>query len=58
MGRRGKYVQVGFDRKIEVNNQFLIDLEEGDIRKSDYIDFAEDILILHGTKVVLEFFGF
>ena len=48
--RRGKNVQVGFDRKIEVNNQFLIDLEEGDIRKSDYIDFAEDILILHGTK--------
>lgn len=43
-------MQVGFDRKIEVNNQFLIDLEEGDIRKSDYIDFAEDILILHGTK--------
>lgn len=50
MIRRGKTVQVGFDRKIEVNNQFLKDLEEGDIRKSDYVDFAEDILILHGTK--------
>ncbi|MDY3251202.1 MAG: alpha/beta hydrolase [Candidatus Choladocola sp.] len=50
MIRRGKTVQVGFDRKIEVNSQFLTDLAEGDIRKSDYIDFADDILILHGTK--------
>ena len=48
--RRGKNVQVGFDRKIEVNRQFLADLEESDIQKMDYLDYAEDILILHGTK--------
>ena len=47
---KGKNVQVGFDRKIEVNRQFLTDLEESDIQKKDYLDFAEDILILHGTK--------
>ena len=50
MIRRGKTVQVGFDRKIEVNRQFLADLEESDIQKMDYLDYAEDILILHGTK--------
>ncbi len=47
---KGKDVQVGFDRKIEVNRQFLADLEDSDIQKKDYLDFAEDILILHGTK--------
>ena len=48
--RRGKSIQVGFDRKIEVNQQFLTDLEQADIQALDYLDFAEDILILHGTK--------
>ena len=47
---RGKNVQVGFDRKIEVNRQFLTDLQESDIQKIDYLNYAEDILILHGTK--------
>ncbi len=50
MIRKGKNVQVGFDRKIEVNRQFLTDLEESDIQKLDYLDYADDILILHGTK--------
>jgi uncharacterized protein len=48
--QRGKSVKIGFDRKVEINNQFLTDLEEADIRKYDYIDFADDMLILHGTR--------
>lgn len=47
---KGKNVLVGFDRKIEVNRQFLTDLEQSDIQKNDYLDYADDILILHGTK--------
>lgn len=47
---RGKNVQVGFDRKIEVNRQFLSDLRESDIQRIDYLNYADDILILHGTK--------
>ena len=47
---RGKNVQVGFDRKVEVNRQFLSDLETSDIQKNDYTGLANDILILHGTK--------
>lgn len=47
---KGKNVQVGFDRKIEINPQFLADLKESDIRKNSYLDYADDILILHGTK--------
>ena len=47
---KGKDVAVGFDRKVVVTRYLLEDLKEYDIRKWDYLDFAEDILILHGTK--------
>ena len=47
---KGKDVLVGFDRKIAVNRQFLTDLQAADITRRDYLDYAEDILILHGTK--------
>lgn len=48
--RKGKNVRVGFEAKIEISPQFLTDLEESDIRKNEYFDYADDILILHGTK--------
>lgn len=47
---KGKDALVGFDRKIRVNPQFLEDLKAADITKLDYLDYAEDLLILHGTK--------
>ena len=47
---KGKPVLVGFDRKIKIGKQFLDDLAASDITKNDYIEYAEDILILHGTK--------
>lgn len=47
--RRGRDVSVGFDRKIPVNAAFLQELQDKDIRKLDFLDYAEDILILHGT---------
>lgn len=47
---KGKEAQVGFDRKIKINSQFLSELREADIQKMDFLDYAEDILILHGTK--------
>lgn len=48
--RKGREVTVGFDRKVPVSPAFLRELEENDIRKTDYLDWAEDILILHGTQ--------
>ena len=48
--RKGKYVEVGFDRRIEVGLPFLNELLENDIQALDYLDCADDILILHGTK--------
>jgi alpha-beta hydrolase superfamily lysophospholipase len=47
--RKGKDASVGFDRKVPVSAGFLRELQEKDIRKTDYLDYAEDILILHGT---------
>lgn len=47
---RGKEVPVGFDRKILVTRRLLEDLQANDIRQCDYLDYAESILILHGTK--------
>ncbi len=48
--RKGREVPVGFDRKIMVSPAFLEELKAADIRKYDYLDYAENILILHGTK--------
>ena len=47
---RGKPVQVGFDRKIEITQAFLQELQTEDLRKTDFFDFADELLILHGTK--------
>ena len=47
---KGKDVQVGFDRKIPVSRELLEELRENDVREREFLDFAEDILILHGTK--------
>lgn len=47
--QKGKDVLVGFDRKILVSPSLLEDLKQKDIRQWDYLEYAEDILILHGT---------
>lgn len=48
--RKGKEVPVGFDRKVMIGSAFLEELKAADIRAFDYLEFAENILILHGTK--------
>lgn len=45
-----KDAEIGFDRKILINQQFVDDLEATKLLERDFIDFADDILILHGTK--------
>ena len=47
---RNKPVPVGFDRKIMVTQSFLDELKAADICACDFAPYAEDILILHGTK--------
>ncbi len=47
---RGKGAMVGFDRKIKVELPFLEDLKNADICQRTFFDYADDILIIHGTK--------
>lgn len=47
---KGKPVLVGFDGKIKVDKAFIDSLREADITKRDFLDWAEDILIIHGTN--------
>lgn len=48
--QKGKDIPVGFDRKILISQAFMDELQVQDIQKLDYLDYAEDILILHGTS--------
>ena len=47
--QKGKEIPVGFDRKILVGPQLLEDLKAADIRQWDFLEYAEDILIIHGS---------
>lgn len=45
----GKDVLLGHERMIKITKDFLEDLQSHDISKEDFLDFADDILIMHGT---------
>lgn len=47
---RGKEILVGFERKMKMDQSFLDALGAFDLMKQEYFDFADDMLILHGTK--------
>ena len=47
---KGKPAKVGFDRKVEIDGEFLESLKQADIRTMDFLEFADDILIIHGTR--------
>lgn len=47
---KGKDAEIGFDRKVVINQKFLDDLEATDIMSRDYMEYADDMLIMHGTK--------
>lgn len=45
----GKPILVGFDRKVKVGPAFVDALRAADIRQWPYFDYADDILVVHGT---------
>jgi len=47
---KGKEIQVGFDRKIQLDNAFLNEIKENDLTDKEFLDYADNILIIHGTK--------
>lgn len=47
---KGKPALVGFDRKVAVDRFFLDSLKEADLTQRSFLNYADDLLILHGTK--------
>ncbi len=47
---KGKEAVTGFERKIKISKEFMDDLKENDVSQNDYINYADDILMVHGTK--------
>lgn len=48
--QKNKPVDAGFDRKVRIDAGFLEELKQHDLFGIDFLDYAEDILILHGDK--------
>ena len=46
---KGKDALIGFDRKIAVSKDFIEDIRRTDVRKYDYLDEIEKIIIIQGT---------
>lgn len=47
---KGRPVPAGFADTVMVNKQFLDGLADSDLSTRDFLDFADDIIIIHGTK--------
>ncbi len=47
---KGKEILIGYDRKMKIDQGFLDSLRDFDVRQKEYFDFADDMMILHGTK--------
>ncbi len=46
----GKPVLVGFDRKVKIGPSFIDELDRSSIASREFYEYADDILILHGTN--------
>lgn len=47
---KGKEISIGFDRKMKADSSFFESLKSFNIMDHEYFDFADDMLIIHGTK--------
>ncbi len=47
---KGKEVLLGHERKVKVSLAFFEEIRETDLQKIEFIDYADDLLILHGTE--------
>ncbi|MCQ2492754.1 MAG: alpha/beta hydrolase [Lachnospiraceae bacterium] len=47
---KGKEILRGHDRKIKMSKELLEDFKEHDVTEHDYMEFADDIIMIHGTK--------
>lgn len=46
---KGKEVMIGYERKMKVDRSLFDDLKKSDVRQYEYFDWADSMLVLHGT---------
>lgn len=46
---KGKEIMWGFERKMKISKDFFDDLAQGDIQQYEFLDVADNMLIVHGT---------
>ena len=46
---KGKPASVGFDRRVEIDRDYLESVRAADLTQRDFMPYADEILILHGT---------
>lgn len=46
----GKKVLKGFERKSELDREFMEDIKQHDVRENEYFAWADDILLIHGQR--------
>lgn len=46
---KGKEVEWGFERKMKIGKAFFDELAQNDISQNEYLDFADEMLLIHGT---------
>lgn len=47
---KGREVEVGYERKMKISKDLLDDLKNHDVRTYEYIDWAENMIVIHGTE--------
>lgn len=47
---KGKEIIRGFDRKMKITKDFFDEMQAMDVTAYDFMDYADDMLMLHGTK--------
>lgn len=47
--RKGKEILAGYERKMKTDQKLLDDLKASDVTKYEYFDYADQMIILHGT---------
>lgn len=48
--KKGKEILIGFERKMKADRTLFEDLEKSDVRRYEYFDWADSMILIHGTK--------
>lgn len=47
---KGREILIGHDRMMKIDRKFVEELQAGDLMQYSYLDYADDILMIHGRK--------